>query len=123
MTEANELLARARAREETRAANTPRIDYKRMNARWPKQKAALTRAVNAYGRAVEAAGGLHTVRFADPEDIPEVIRKRDRIIMVCAETVREWDEIGAWPDDWALFQRALDDVFPTFHAPDLRDLR
>jgi hypothetical protein len=63
-----------------------RIDYARMNREWPKQKAALTRAV----------------KTGDPVKVADV----------CIATVKVWDEIGAWPDDWARFQRALDDVLP-----------
>ena len=53
---------------------------------WPKQKAALTRAV----------------KTKDPE----------KVAAVCKAAVAEWDACGAWPDDWARFQRALDDVLP-----------
>lgn len=61
------------------------IDYARMQRVWPQQKAALTRAKNA----------------GDP----------DKVLAVCRNAVAEWNEIGAWPDDWALFQRTLDDAF------------
>lgn len=99
--EAERLLMRARAREEAREAAHRPIDYARMKREWPKQKAALTRARNK----------------PDPE------ARRDATLLACASAVKAWDEIGAWPDDWSLFQRALDDCFPVFHAPDLRDLR
>src|SRR6476646_460593 len=99
MSEATEILARARAREEARAARNRRkpIDYARMSREFPKQKAALTRAIKS--------------------------GQRDRVLLTCAATVKAWDEIGAWPDDWARWQCALDDVFPVFQAPDLSDLR
>jgi hypothetical protein len=45
------------------------------------------------------------------------------VLLVCRDAVKEWDAIGAWPDDWSLFQRTLDDVFPIFTAPQLEDLR
>jgi hypothetical protein len=96
MTKAEQILANARAREAARA-ETRRIDYERMNQVVPKQKARLTRAVNA--------------------------KDKDGVLLACHDAVTEWDEIGAWPDDWARWQRALDDVFPVFHAPRLEDLR
>lgn len=64
------------------------IDYARMQRAFPKQKAALTRAskkTNAQERYV-------AVRAA------------------CKAAVKEWDEIGAWPDAWSNWQRALDDA-------------
>lgn len=90
-----DLMQQARAREEARNAR-PRIDYARMQREFPKQKAALTRALKS--------------------------GDRERVVMTCAKTVREWDEIGAWPDDWSRWQRALDDVFPVFQGPRLEDL-
>jgi hypothetical protein len=75
------------------------IDYQAANRRFRFQKAALTRAVNS--------------------------KDRNKVIETCRKTVKEWSEApfgGAWPDDWAYWQRALDDVFPVFQAPDLRDL-
>lgn len=98
MTEsAAEILRRARAREDARERARRPIDYDRMNKIGPSQKAALTRAVKS--------------------------GDRDKIIETCAKAVREWDEIGAWPDHWNRWQIALDDAFPVFHAPRLEDLR
>jgi hypothetical protein len=97
MTSANEILARARERESAREAAYVPIDYARMNRIGRSQKAALTRARKS--------------------------GDRDRMIETCAKAVREWDEIGAWPDNWSTWQRALDDVFPVFQAPELSDLR
>ena len=62
------------------------IDYARMQRTFPKQKAALTRAV----------------KTGDLEKILDTTRR----------TIAEWDEIGAWPDDWAHWQRAIDDAKP-----------
>lgn len=59
------------------------IDYARMQRVFPKQKAALTRAKKKGYKAIED---------------------------VCRAAVREWNEIGAWPDQWSLFQRTLDDA-------------
>jgi hypothetical protein len=73
-----------------------RIDYARMQQVWPKQKRALAAAV----------------RTADA----------DRIAAVCIAAIQVWDEIGAWPDDWALFQRALDDALPWHRQITLTDL-
>lgn len=61
-----------------------RIDYARMQGEWPKQKRALQRAVKT-GDATKVAA-------------------------VCIEAVKVWDEVGAWPDDWSLFERALNDL-------------
>jgi hypothetical protein len=72
------------------------IDYARMQRVFPKQKAALTRAINS----------------KDPQ----------KVVATCQKTVAEWNEIGAWPDDWARWQRALDDVFPIFQAPRLEQV-
>lgn len=72
------------------------IDYDRMHQVWPKQKRALAAAV----------------RTGDA----------NRIAAVCVDVVHVWDEIGAWPDDWALFQRALDDALPWNQHVTLEDL-
>jgi hypothetical protein len=73
-----------------------RIDYDRMNRVMPKQKAALTRAV----------------KTGDPEVIAKV----------CKAAVQEWDEIGAWPDNWHRWQVALNDSLHWSQSIDLRDL-
>lgn len=73
-----------------------RIDYERMKRVRPKQKAALTRAV----------------KTGDPE----------KIAAVCKAAVAEWNEIGAWPDDWSTWQRALDDALPLHRQVDIGDL-
>ena len=72
------------------------IDYDRMNKLFPKQKAALTRAVNS-GDA-------------------------GKVVLTCKKTVGEWNEIGAWPDDWSRWQRALDDVLGWGRSVLLEDL-
>jgi hypothetical protein len=96
METANEILGRARARKDARDAAYVPIDYARMNREGRKLKAQLTRAVNQ-GRT-------------------------DKVVLACAHAVKVWDEVGAWPDDWSLWQRALDDCF-RFGGPDLSDLR
>jgi hypothetical protein len=73
-----------------------RIDYERMNRVHPKQLAALTRAKKS----------------GDPE----------RIAVVCKAAIIEWNEIGAWPDDWHRWQVALDDSLHWSQHIDLRDL-
>jgi hypothetical protein len=78
------IIEEAREREDRQAAARKPIDYARMQKVWPRQKAALTRAKNS----------------GDPE----------KVAQVCRDAVRVWDEIGAWPDDWSLFQRTLDDA-------------
>lgn len=73
-----------------------RIDYDRMKREWPRQKAALTRAVKS-GSAEKVAG-------------------------VCIAAVKVWDEVGAWPDDWARFQRALHDALGWQNYADFDDV-
>lgn len=60
------------------------IDYDRMQRSGPKLKAALTRSI----------------KTKDPE----------KVKAACKQAVTEWNKIGAWPDGWATWQRALDDV-------------
>jgi hypothetical protein len=72
------------------------IDYARMQKEFPKQKAALTRA--------KKSGDV------------------ERVKDVCRAAVSTWNEIGAWPDDWALFERTLNDMLPWHEQLDLRDL-
>ena len=88
------LIENARAREDAQPIR--RIDYDRMNRVLPKQKAALTRAV----------------KTGDPE----------KVAAVCKAAVAEWNEIGAWPDNWARWQRALDNMLPVFQAPRIENL-
>lgn len=90
------ILTAAQQRADDRARQYRPIDYARMRRAWPKQKAALTRAR----------------KTGDPE----------RVAAVCRAAVAEWNEIGAWPDDWSLFQRALDDVLPWHSNIKLEDL-
>lgn len=97
MTEAETILATAiRRRDEREAARKP-IDYDRMNAIRRGQKSALTRAINS--------------------------KDAERVILACRKAVKEWDEIGAWPDDWSIWQNALSDILPWNRQVDLRDLR
>ena len=101
--EAADLLAKAQHRaalREQQAASNP-IDYARMKAVFPKQKARLTRACN----------------------LSEAIARQEAVLLACRDAVHEWDAIGAWPDDWSRWQRALDDQFPVFTSPRLEDLR
>ncbi len=89
------LIEDALARQAARPAPR-RIDYDRMNRVHPRQKAALTRAV----------------KTGDAE----------KIAVVCKAAVAEWNEIGAWPDDWHRWQAALDDALPWSQHIDLREL-
>ena len=88
------LIDAALARQDARPAR--RIDYDRMRRTFPKQKAALNRAV----------------KTRDPE----------KVAAACKAAVTEWDEVGAWPDDWSRWQRALDDVLPWHRQVDIKDL-
>lgn len=58
------------------------IDYQRMQRSGPILKRALTVALKS--------------------------GNYDRVIAACARAIREWDAIGAWPDNWSHWQRALD---------------
>jgi hypothetical protein len=97
-TEAQQLLSRAQARGAARAARSPRPDYQAVKPIFARQKSALTRAI----------------RSKDPE----------RVLLACRDVVRAWSEPpfdGAWPDDWARWQRALDTAFG-FRSVQLEDL-
>lgn len=109
MTLSPEELARRDVRQQP-----SRIDYARMNRIYPKQKAALTRAVNAWKKAKAASPQF------DPH--PSVQEAAERILAACRKAVREWDEVGAWPDGWHSWQIALDDTRHWTDSIDLRDL-
>lgn len=97
MTEASEILARARERENAREAARVPTDYEALNRMIKRQRAALTRAVNS----------------GDTE----------RVVVACRDAVREWNAPGAmWPDDWAHWQRALDDALGFGREVELADL-
>lgn len=89
------LINSALARSAARPAPR-RIDYDRMNRVGPKHKAALTRAR----------------KTGDPE----------KIAQVCKAAVAEWEEIGAWPDNWAMWQSALSDALPWHVHVDIGEL-
>ena len=82
------------------------------------QRAGLTRAANKYAKA---RGG------------PGEVAARRALVAECRRAVEEWESQewadryrvrrGAWPDDWATWQRAIDDAWPGWGGgPDLRDL-
>jgi hypothetical protein len=88
-----EVLSAAQARERRAEIERKPIDYARMRVLFPKQKAALTRAEHM------------------PMTTPEESKRRlYAIVATCRKTVREWDEVGAWPDAWSRWQRSLDDA-------------
>lgn len=97
MSKAAEIIDLAKRRAAAREAARPRIDYERMKRVRHGQKAALTHAINS--------------------------KDAERVITVCRDAVKEWDEIGAWPDDWSVWQRALNDVLPWNRPVELEDLR
>lgn len=105
----------ALARQAARPA--PRqIDYKRMNEVFPRQKAELTRAKNAYRTATE---GLD---FYDRANSPAVKAAREKLAQVIKKHVAVWNEIGAWPDAWSTWQIALDDTMGLYDRIDIKDL-
>ncbi len=61
------------------------INYEKMQREFPKQKRALTLALKSGDYA--------------------------KVVATTRKTIREWDETGAWPDDWARWERALDDAW------------
>ena len=92
-----EVLAIARDIGAAREAAAPRIDYEAMRRMYPKQKGALTRAIKS----------------GDPR----------QVIAAVITAVQQWDDAGGvWPDDWARWQRALDDVLRWPQSVDMRDL-
>jgi hypothetical protein len=98
MTEADAILEEARGRGDRKAAAHAPTDYVALNKMVKRQRAALTRAVNA--------------------------KDRDKVILACRDAVREWSGPGVhWPDDWPRWQRALDDVLPWGQQVQLEDLR
>jgi hypothetical protein len=73
-------------------------------ATFTRQKAALTRAVNKSKRLAEVGETKLALRVVEAEVI---------------KTVTEWNDGNyAWPDDWARWQRALDDSRP-WNAPEI----
>ena len=72
------------------------IDYARMTRVHPRQKAALTRAIKS----------------GDPSKVLDVTRA----------AVREWNAIGAWPDDWHRWQVAVNDTLPWHQTMDIAEL-
>lgn len=72
------------------------IDYARARREMPALKAALTRARKS----------------GDPA----------KIRAACTKAVRAWEEWGAWPDNWATWQVALNDTEHWSRNTDLRDL-
>jgi hypothetical protein len=71
------------------------IDYERMARVRRSQKSALTRAINS--------------------------KDARRVYIACRDAVHVWEEIGAWPDDWSRWQRALDDALPFYQRMDLSE--
>lgn len=66
------------------------IDYAKMQKIYPRQKATLTRAMK---------------KWRETGDNSAVFR-------ACENAVDAWNEIGAWPDDWSLWERSLNDTLP-----------
>ncbi len=73
------------------------IDHARAAKEYRAQKAAWTRAVNS--------------------------KNPDEVKAAGVTAVRQWNAPGsAWPDDWARWQRALDDVLPRSQSATLDQL-
>lgn len=71
------------------------INYERAQKRWRGQKAALTRAINSGDYA--------------------------KVVATTRKTVAEWNEDGAWPDDWHRWNIALEDAWWKAKARYMRD--
>jgi hypothetical protein len=70
------------------------IDYALMNKEGRRLKSALTRARNS-GDAL-------------------------KVFDACDDAVKTWERVGAWPDNWSLWQRTMDDAAwksAKIHAP------
>lgn len=111
------VLEAAYARRDARPAPR-RIDYERMNRIFPRQKAALTRAKK---KVQLARNGVDPYLSNSGQNVA-LNEAREALAALCKRTVAEWDEIGAWPDDWNLWQIALDDALDWRNRLDLRDL-
>ena len=97
MNGAEEIVARAQQRARQRLDSAPRVDYNALNRMVRRQRAALTRAKKSGNAA--------------------------KVIVACRDAVKEWNQPGAmWPDDWSMWQRALDDVLPWSQQVRLEDL-
>jgi len=94
--EAQEAYIAAASAQAARDAARKPIDYAEMNRLYPRQKSALTRAINS--------------------------GDRDKLILAVRDAVRAWNNIGAWPDGWARWQRAVDDVLGSRPRVDIADL-
>jgi hypothetical protein len=95
--EAQIVLARARRRGQLRARAAVPVDYQALNRMVRRQRAALTRAIKSHDA--------------------------DKVILACRDAVDEWRQPGSmWPDDWASWQCALDDVLPWHAGVRLEDL-
>jgi hypothetical protein len=96
---AAEIVRTARTYVELRTrmnGDRPSYDKSKIPGEFRAQKAALTRAVNS----------------KDP----------NQVVLTCKKTVDKWNEWGAWPDDWARWQRALDDALGYGNTLRLEDL-
>ena len=68
-----------------------------MRRMYPKQKGVLTRAIKS----------------GDPR----------QVISAVITAVQQWEDAGGvWPDDWARWQRAIDDMLHWPQSVDMRDL-
>ena len=95
---ADDILAAARMREDTRAAAYTPPDYAEAGKVFRCQKVALTQAKK---------------------------QGRDAVILACKKARDEWGRApfnGAWPDDWSLWQWALDDALGWRTTVRLEDL-
>lgn len=92
------------------------IDYALMNKRRPAQKAALTKATK---KVRQAQLDLNLRATFDTRPVQEA---REALLALIKKTIAEWNECGAWPDDWHRWQNALDDALPFGQQIDIRDL-
>ena len=93
----SDIIDNALARADARAAREVRVDYAKLNSMVKRQRTALRRVA----------------KTGDANKIAAVVKSH----------VAEWDAPGAmWPDDWADWERTLNDALPWQQQVDIRDL-
>jgi len=107
------IIENARAQRDAEARASRPIDYERMNAVFPRQKAELTRARHAYERACKG------LAIWEQNESPAVAEAREKLAAVIKRHVAVWNEIGAWPDAWHTWQIALDDALGLYDHIDI----
>lgn len=86
-----DILKKARERDERIANEAPRIDYVLAKKLHTKHKSALSRAKN----------------------VKDPAKRKNAVVKACRAAVLDWNSKDIpWPDQWSMWQIALDDVLP-----------